>query len=312
MNQQSKSKDTYDFLKEKFPSGIYSTCLPTSNQQQALVIDGSPLLHIYPRAGSNVFEHSLYLFIEHILPLFNDYSRIDIIFDSSKSRDLKSFIHRHGGKNSTQANYDKIPRNSLLQTGKAYQNFVTSNRARFAAVIVECWKETQCIQKIPSGSVIVLAGPYETATKLERDKQPIDLFELESNQIEADSRIILHIDQLIQNSFFNIVVKSIDTDIVVLCIYYASLSGLQKLFVDATVPKKPPKIIDCTYIHNELIDTYAVNPLLFLIVYVLSGCDTCSFIRNISKRTFMQTLFDTPNDFADLKSSLFYPPMKMM
>ncbi len=101
--------------------------------------------------------------------------------------------------------------------------------------------------------------------------------------------------------------KSIDTDVIILCIYYASLCGLQKLFVDATVPKKPPKIIDCTYIHNELIDTYGVNPLLFLIVYVLFSCDTCSFIRNISKRTFMQTLFDTPNDFSDLQKLTVLP-----
>jgi len=55
----------------------------------------------------------------------------------------------------------------------------------------------------------------------------------------------------------------------------------------------------CTYIYNEFIDKYGVNPLLFLIVYALAGCDTCSFIRNSSKRTFMQTLFDTPNDLAD-------------
>jgi hypothetical protein len=297
-------------LKEKFSSGISSTLLANSNQQQALVIDGSSLLHIYPRAGSNVFEHSVNLLTEHILPLFVDYTRIDIIFDSSRSRDMKAFIHRHSDKNTTQPKYDNIPRNALLQTGKAYQNFVVSNRARLAAVVAECWKEKQVIQLLPSGAVFVVAGPHETATKLERDKQPMNMIELESNQIEADSRIILHIDQLIRNTFVNIVVKSIDSDVIMLCIYYASLSGLQKLIVDATVPKKPPKIIDCTYIHNELIDKFRVNPILLLVVYALSGCDTCSFIRNVGKRTFMQTLFDSPNDFADLEKLSGFPTSK--
>jgi hypothetical protein len=307
LNQQSKSKDTFDFLKKKFPLGIYSTHLPPPNQQQALIIDGSSLLHIYPRAGSTVFHYSVYLLVEHILPLFNDYSRIDIIFDSSKSRDLKAFINRHGDKKTTQQKYNRIPRNSILQSGKAYQNFVVSNRARLAAAIVECWKEINVIEKLPLGSIFVVAGPHETTTKLERNKQPMDIIELESNQIEADSRIILHINDLIQNFFFNIVVKSIDTDVIILCIYHSSFNGLEKLVVDATLPKKPSKIMDCTYIHNKLIHQYGVNPLHFLIVYALSGCDTCSFTRNISKRTFMQTLFDTPNDFDDLQKLTVLP-----
>ncbi len=123
----------------------------------------------------------------------------------------------------------------------------------------------------------------------------MDILELESNQVEADSRIILHIDQLIQNRYFNIVVKSIDSDVIILCIYYASLCGLEKLFVDATVPKNPTKIIDCKFIHNELIDKYGVNPLHFLIVYALSGCDTCSFIRNISKKKRYANTFRSTN-----------------
>ncbi|CAF4252684.1 unnamed protein product, partial [Rotaria sp. Silwood2] len=307
LNQQSKSKDTLDFLRDKFPSAISSTCLQTLNKQQALVIDGSSLLHIYPRAGSTVYEHATYLLIETILPVFADFSRIDIVFDSPRSRDLKSFINRHSDKNLIQPKYDFIPRNSHLQTGKAYQNFVISNRTRFAAIIIECWKENQLIQQLPLGSVLVIAGPNEKATKLERDKPPVDVIELESNQIEADSRMILHIDQLIQNSFFNITVKSIDTDVIILCIYYASLLNLEKLIVDATVPKKTPKFIDCTYINNELIDKCGVDPILLLIVYALSGCDTCSFIRNISKRTFMLVLFDSPNEFNDLKKLTVLP-----
>ncbi|CAF4865364.1 unnamed protein product [Rotaria sp. Silwood1] len=301
LNQQSKSKDTFEFLKQKFPTAIYSTNIPTTNQPKALVIDGSSLLHIYPRTGSNAFQHALYLLIEHILPYFADYSRIDIIFDSPKSRDLKAFTNRYTNRSNVQSKYNHIMRNSILPTGKAFQNFVTSNRAIFAASVIESWKETEATNLISSGCVLIVAGPDEKAFKLEKDKQPEDLIELESNQIEADSRIILHIDHILHNYIFNVVVKSIDTDVIILCIYHASLFGLHSLLVDATVPKKQFKVIDCKFIHDELIDRYGVNPLIFLIVYALSGCDTCSFTRNVSKRTFMQVLFDTPNDFNDLQ-----------
>ncbi|CAF1468756.1 unnamed protein product, partial [Rotaria sordida] len=301
LNQQLKSKDTFEFLKQKFPTAIYSTNIPTKNQPKALVIDGSSLLHIYPRTGSNAFQHALYLLSEHILPYFTDYSRIDIIFDSPKSQDLKSFTNRYTNSSNVKPKYNHIMRNSILPTGKAFQNFVTSNRAIFAASVVESWKETEAKNLIPSGCVLTVAGPDEKAFKLEKDEQPEDLIELESNQIEADSRIILHIDHILHNYIFNVVVKSIDTDVIILCIYHASLFGLHSLFVDATLPKKQFKVIDCKFIHDELIDRYGVNPLIFLIVYALSGCDTCSFIRNVSKRTFMQVLFDTPSDFNDLQ-----------
>ena len=248
-----------------------------------------------------MLEYSIYLFDEHILPLFEDYSRVDLVFDASESQQLKSFTHRHGNKNIVHLKYDKLPKNSQLPTGKAYQSFVVTNRARLASVIIECWQETYVIQKLPAGVVLVLAGPTETAIKLEKDQQPVEIFELECNHVEADSRLILHIDQLIQLSYSNIIVKSIDTDVTILCIYYASLPRLEKLLVDATVPKKTKKIIDCTYIHNQLIDTYHVNPLQLLIVYALSGCDTCSFIRNVSKKKFMDTLLQSPADYSDLE-----------
>ncbi|CAF3343763.1 unnamed protein product, partial [Rotaria sp. Silwood2] len=175
-------------------------------------------------------------------------------------------------------------RNSILPTGKAFQNFVISNRAIFAASIIESWKETEATNQIPSGCVLIVAGPDEKAFKLEKDEQPEDLIELE--------------------------IKSIDTDVIILCIYHVSLCGLRSLLVDATLPKKQLKVIDCKFIHDELIDRYGVNPLIFLIVYALSGCDTCSFTRNVSKRTFMQVLFDTPNDFNNLQKLTTLPTSK--
>lgn len=66
-----------------------------------------------------------------------------------------------------------------------------------------------------------------------------------------------------------------------LCI---ALTGLQQLYVDAT-----------------LIDKFYVNPLHFLIVYALSGWDICSFVRNISKKKFMQMLFQSSADYNNFE-----------
>jgi len=50
----------------------------------------------------------------------------------------------------------------------------------------------------------------------------MEIFELESNHIEADSRLITYLDHIIQSSYSYVVVKSIDTDVTILCIYSAS------------------------------------------------------------------------------------------
>ena len=244
--------------------------------------------------------------MEHILPYFVDYSRIDIIFNSSRSRVLKIFT-------SVVVPYDQHTAGSrgiqYFQPAKRFKILLYRIELCFLLPLWNAGKK-QATQKLPPGFAFVMADPNEKAFKLQKDQQPQDLIELESNQIEAGSHIILHIDQFTQIYFFDIVVKSVDTDLIVLCIYHASLLGLKTLFVDATLSKKELKVIDCTFIRNELIDRFNVNPLIFLIVYALSGCDTCSFTRNISKRTFMQTLFDKPSDFTDLQKLTILPTSK--
>ena len=75
-------------------------------------------------------------------------------------------------------------------------------------------------------------------------------------------------------------------------LFCIALTGLQQLYVDAT-----------------LIDKFYVNPLHFLIVYALSGCDICSFVRNISKKKFMQMLFRSPAGYNNLET--FTQPLIM-
>lgn len=73
-----------------------------------------------------------------------------------------------------------------------FRTFVHSNRAAVASCVRQCWCESALIQLIPPGCLLVIGGPEETAVKLENGSSPLCEDLLESNHIEADTRMMLH------------------------------------------------------------------------------------------------------------------------
>lgn len=77
-----------------------------------------------------------------------------------------------------------------------FSAFVHSNRASLAACVRDCWCEPALIDMIPPGCVLVIGGPEKTAIKLENGLLPADEDSLESNHLEADTRMMLHMNIL--------------------------------------------------------------------------------------------------------------------
>ncbi|CAF1007322.1 unnamed protein product, partial [Didymodactylos carnosus] len=224
---------------------------------------------------------------------------------------MKMFTNRHGN-DIHKIKYD-FTRDSKLPTGKMYDDLLRGgNRANLAAAIVKCWSEQTLVECLPDNKSLVVGGPDKNAITLKKNSPASYLIELESNQVEADTRMMLHINQMMgNNDYDSIVVKSIDTDVVFLCIYYASLIKISMLFVDYSLPQTDKqRYINCTTIQKELIEKYRILPQILLNVYTLSGCDTCSFVRNISKTTFLQTLFNNNGQYNDLDRLKALPTTK--
>ena len=98
---------------------------------KALVIDGGSLLETRPQSRNcTVNQYAIQLLEAKILRLFDVYSRVDIVFDSTSSKEGKQFIERHtnDGKHS---DYD-LKEDDILDA--SFHKFVNSNRVELATL----------------------------------------------------------------------------------------------------------------------------------------------------------------------------------
>ena len=77
-----------------------------------------------------------------------------------------------------------------------FSTFVHSNRAAVALCVRQCWCQPSSIKLLPVGCLLVVGGPDVTTIKLENDSPPICEDMLESNHVEADTRMMLHMNAI--------------------------------------------------------------------------------------------------------------------
>ncbi|CAF1484646.1 unnamed protein product, partial [Didymodactylos carnosus] len=298
MNQQKKSA-AIEYLKEQFPSSFSISC-PITTYKCALVIDGGSLLESKPTLRNcTVRDYAVQLLKTIINRYFQHYERIDIVFDSSESKNVKAYIKRHG--NDIEANNYDLQIDDRLET--SYHHFVHNNRAILADRVRECWCEPALVELLPENKILVAAGPTETAFILKKNSQPVRDYLLESNHIEADTRMLLHAKVLAIDEYKNVVIQASDTDVVLLSIGYGSVTGLESLVVKSfNTTTKTDTYIYSTRIAKELKQKFNINPSVLLSLHALSGCDTTSFVKNITKVKFFRTFFTNHHRYSDINN----------
>ncbi|CAF1154261.1 unnamed protein product, partial [Didymodactylos carnosus] len=256
LNQQKKSS-AIDYLKEQFPSSFSMTC-PIKTDRCALVIDGGSLLEIKPTVpSSTVRAYAIHLLQTTINRLFEHYDRIDIVFDTAGSKKEKAFIKRHG-TGSEINNYD-LKSDDILET--KYHHFLHNNRAILAERIREIWCEPAVVQLLPEDKILVAAGPSETAITLKKNLSPQLDHMLYSNHVEADTRIMLHVNVLAIDEFKRVIIQASDTDVVLLSIGHGKSTGLESLVVKSfNTMKKTNTYINSTHIADEIRRKFKIEP----------------------------------------------------
>jgi hypothetical protein len=218
---------------------------------------------------------------------------------------VKAFTSRHDLEK-TYAHYD-LKCDDILDS--TYQNLVRSNRATVAARIRECWSNQICIQLIPDGKKLVIGGPDETSVVLQKDEEPQEDYLLLSNHIEADTRMLLHAQAISFDNIRSIVIQANNTDVILLAIAHAFSLCIDNLIVKSVNMKtKTDTYINVYRIAEELKNKYSINPLLLLVIHALSGSDTTSFIKNITKLNFCRTFFSATDRYVKLVD-LFHSPL---
>lgn len=73
---------------------------------------------------------------------------------------------------------------------------------------------------------------------------------------------------------------------------------------------KQNTIIDVKTIACDMRRRLKIDPIIPLVLHALSGCDTTSFIKGITKKKFFCTFFNNPNRYSDLIGFTSTPPSK--
>ncbi|CAF1303505.1 unnamed protein product [Didymodactylos carnosus] len=303
---QSSKSILQKYLQEKFDTEFLQAPTWTSDSNQsALVLDGGLLLQQSPprEQKRTITYYAAELINRFIKDQFNSHDRIDIIFDSGDSKQLKQFIERHSTR--TTATQYSMNEDSILCVGEDYNKLLRSNRSVVARAVRDSW--LKLYPKLPNGKTMFVAGPDEK-TYLLINSDCVIVDDLTSNHIEADTRIFLHIKHISHfENITQVIVQATDTDIIVLAIGFAVEFGI-KLYVHCSTSRKiQSKYIDCSVIARRCRDEYKIHPMILIVLHAISGCDTTSFIRNISKQKLFRAFYKQPSDYADLINMYVIP-----
>jgi hypothetical protein len=115
----------------------------------------------------------------------------------------------------------------------------------------------------------------------------------------------------IPHKILHVCVHRFSTDVILLAIAFGSSIGLHHVFVKSfDTRSKENTIIDARSIALDMRQRLKIDPIILLILHALSGCDTTSFVKNITKKKFFSTFFKNPARYSKLILLVSTPPPK--
>ncbi|CAF3786549.1 unnamed protein product [Rotaria magnacalcarata] len=204
--------------------------------------------------------------------------------------------------------------NQLLKTcddilDSDYPTLIHNNRAVVASCVRECWSSKITTQQVPYGKVLVVAGPDESSVTLKKFEDPFEDYLLQSNHVEVDTRVFLHAQAISYDNIRSIIIQASDTDVIILGIAHALHLDIDNFYIKSFNTKaKFNTYINVSDIACKLKRKFSMDPMLLLVIHALSGCDTTSFIRNVSKTNIFRTFFSHTHRYSGL-NGFFESPL---
>ena len=247
----------------------------------AVIIDAMALVQAIP---ATKLPQTFGLLAEYILQQllqtgkFYNSNRVDFVGDRYYDTSIKSAERqkRSGGEGqqvSVYSSNQKIPQQwkKFLSVGTNKEELLSFLSSYFKSAEPHVDMELFATEKNKCFQIV-----YQSS----QPTQVIETHELCSNQEEADTRLLLHAYHASQSSADrDVVIKSPDTDVAILCIKH-SCSIKSKLFF-ATGTKNKNRIIDIKEVAHRL-GRSMCDPIVGL--HALTGCDTTSAFYGKGKR----------------------------
>lgn len=253
---------------------------PTSNIPQCIdviVLDGAAIINMLkPAKDIKTFGDYIHqVFIPYIKGQLRHVKRIDVVFDEYLDNSLKRFTRTKRGKGVRR----RVEASTLVPI-KGWQEFlrVDGNKKELFSIIAE---HVSLVEFDQGKEVFITKGPQVLSSPLSCSTANLT----PSNHEEADTRMLVHVTDAASSGHRRIAIRSVDTDVVVICIgsfYLLPQIELWVIFGTGEHLRSYP-------IHDI---THALGPeksKSLPMFHAFTGCDTVSCFSTKGKKTAWNT-----------------------
>ena len=237
-----------------------------------VVIDGAVIVNMIKPGVADTFNDYASKITGYIRGQFkNSVQRVDMVFDVYKPDSLKGSTRKRRGKGIRVRveGKKKVPGN--------WQQFLREDGNK--SELFDLLSERVSSEMFP-GIVVI------TSTENVISSQPTNIESLAPcSQEEADTRILLHTADGARKGCKTILIRTVDTDVVVLAVSHANEIGCEQLWISFGSGKSF-RYLDVTAISHSLGVEKSKALLAF---HALTGCDTTSSFSGRGKRTAWST-----------------------
>ncbi|CAC5382291.1 unnamed protein product [Mytilus coruscus] len=241
----------------------------------AIILDGAVIVNILkPRFCKTFEDYSKQVFLPHINNYLKSCSRLDVIWDEYRQDSLKASTRGKRGKGIRR----RVQADSTIPGN--WESFlrIDDNKTELFAYLAE-----QLLTLTPSDQTTVVSTKGREVVCNKPNKNNDDLSPC--NHEEADTRILLHVADAVKNGMQKIMIRTVDTDVVVIAVSAVHKLNITSLWMAFGVGKNF-RYIPVHEIAQHMGPSKS-HALLFF--HAFSGCDQVSSFSNRGKKTAWET-----------------------
>ncbi len=245
----------------------------TSSQPNidVIILDGAVVVNFLKPVAVRTFEnYAVKVFLPYINAKLWQVSRLDIVCDQYPENSLKSQARNKRGKGIRK----RVDRSTYMP--KNWQQFLrdSANKTELFTYLVNYIKLQTTSKQLVStnGSEVVCIPPNTTHLA-------------PCNHEEADTRMILHLADAVDKGFLKILLRTVDSDVVVLCVAVVAKISVRELWIAFGTGKHFRYIAA-----HEIAASLGPNKSQVLpMFHAYTGCDTVSSFATRGKKTAWDT-----------------------
>lgn len=257
------------------------------------LLDGAAVVHLLPTTNVVTFdEYADQVFVPHIMKQLETSKRVDVVWDTYIPSSIKESTREKRGKGIRRkvAGKNKLP-------GK-WADFLRdpTNKQELFAFLSSKIAVVNCPQ---NKEVVITSGTTTIHRGTDRSMAPCD-------HEEADTRLLIHLQDALQNGCTNCLVRTVDTDVVVILIgkFHHLITICQD--VNVWVAFGTGNNFTYHYINAIYEDLGEEKSLALPVFHSFTGCDTTSSFFGRGKKTAWEAwncLDDVTHAFISIASN---------